>query len=189
VITAEICPISEGGAIDAQAFKDINGQRYIAYKIDGNSIGNGGDCYNMVEPIIPTPIMLQKIASDGTTFQGPPVKILDNLGISDAGIVEAPSITRSAEGVYFLFFSNGCYTFPSYTVSYATSKRIGGPYVRNHVPLLKTGDYHLLGPGSASVSVDGVHMLFHSVYGDPKDFVRAMYSARLKLEGHTARIV
>jgi beta-xylosidase len=42
---ALICPLAQGGAIDAAAYND-NGQRYIVWKVDGNSIGNGGACGN-----------------------------------------------------------------------------------------------------------------------------------------------
>lgn len=40
-----ICPMAEGGAIDAAAYND-NGNRYITWKVDGNAIGNGGTCGN-----------------------------------------------------------------------------------------------------------------------------------------------
>ena len=40
------CPLSQGGAIDASGYSD-NGQRYIVYKVDGNSLGHGGACNNM----------------------------------------------------------------------------------------------------------------------------------------------
>lgn len=43
--TALICPLSQGGAIDASGYDD-NGKRYIVYKVDGNSIGHGGACGN-----------------------------------------------------------------------------------------------------------------------------------------------
>lgn len=39
------CDLSIGGAIDAAGFKDGN-QRYVVYKVDGNSLGNGGACMN-----------------------------------------------------------------------------------------------------------------------------------------------
>lgn len=39
------CDLSRGGAIDAAGYEE-NGQRYVVYKVDGNSIGNGGDCGN-----------------------------------------------------------------------------------------------------------------------------------------------
>lgn len=37
---ALICDLSEGGAIDPAGFQDYNGDRYIVYKVDGNSIGH-----------------------------------------------------------------------------------------------------------------------------------------------------
>lgn len=43
--TALICPLSQGGAIDASGYND-NGNQYIVYKVDGNSIGHGGACGN-----------------------------------------------------------------------------------------------------------------------------------------------
>ena len=43
--SALICPLSEGGAIDASGYND-NGNRYITWKVDGNSIGHGGACGN-----------------------------------------------------------------------------------------------------------------------------------------------
>ena len=43
--SALICPLSAGGAIDASGYND-NGKRYIAWKVDGNSIGHGGACGN-----------------------------------------------------------------------------------------------------------------------------------------------
>lgn len=45
--SALICPLAQGGAIDAATYKDpTGGQRYVAYKVDGNSIGHGGACGN-----------------------------------------------------------------------------------------------------------------------------------------------
>lgn len=40
------CDLSIGGAIDAAGFRDDSGQRYVVYKVDGNSLGNGGACMN-----------------------------------------------------------------------------------------------------------------------------------------------
>ena len=60
--------------IDASGFKDtvtIGGksttQRYVAYKIDGNSLGKGGACNNDVAPYVATPLLLQPVAADGYT--------------------------------------------------------------------------------------------------------------------------
>lgn len=76
-------------------------------EIDGNNAGHGGDCGNSVEPVVSTPIMLQKMLRDGVTPDGEPVQILDRTA-EDGPLVEAPYLVRSKEGVYFLFFSSGC---------------------------------------------------------------------------------
>lgn len=47
---ALFCDLSVGGAIDAAGFND-DGQRYVVYKVDGNSLGNGGACMNTGEKI------------------------------------------------------------------------------------------------------------------------------------------
>lgn len=162
------CPLPQGGAIDASGLRagslvTWGCARYLVYKVDGNSIGHGGICGNTVAPIVPTPIMLQQVAEwDGVTLIGPPVQILDNRGVADDGVVEAPSLVRSASGTYFLFFSSGCYSTTDYTVSYATASNPAGPYTRHSTPLFKTGTDGLLAPGGASVYGDAYHMVFHA---------------------------
>ncbi|TKX25958.1 putative glycosyl hydrolases family 43 protein [Elsinoe australis] len=183
--TASVCPLQQGGAIDPQAFQDTNGQRYFVYKVDGNSIGNGGLCGDTVQPIKSTPLMLQKVAADGHTLQGAPTQLIDNAGISDDGIVEAPSITRTSGGKYFLFFSKGCFLDNTYTVSYATASSVTGPWTRQSRPLFQSGDFGLTGPGSADVAPDAKHMVFHSFNGDPARFIRSMHTALLTISGDT----
>ena len=182
------CPLSEGGVIDISGFRDNNtGQRYVLYKIDGNSIGNGGPCFNTVPPIVPTPIMLQAVAFDGVTLQGDPVQILNNDGEADTGIVESPSLIRTTTGQYVLFFSSGCYSTANYTVSYAVSSSgINGTYVRNG-QLLSTGDDGLYAPGGADVSEDG-HMVFHADFGTTVA-VRQMYTAQFRVEANGAVVM
>ena len=173
------CPLSQGGAIDIAGFHDAgSGQRYVLYKIDGNSIGHGGECYNTVAPIVPTPIMLQAVASDGVTLQGAPAQILDNAGVQDSGIVEAPSLIRTSAGLYVLFFSTGCYSTSAYDVEYAVADEIQGPYTRMG-PLLETGDYGLYAPGGMDVSQDG-HVVFHADL-DEQVLVRQMYTGQLEV--------
>ena len=65
-----------GDAIGPPPFQDSNGKLYV-YKVDGNSIGHGGDCNNGIEPLVPVPIMLQELEDDGATSAGDPVQILD----------------------------------------------------------------------------------------------------------------
>jgi beta-xylosidase len=118
------CPISQGGAIDPAGHHHPDGSIYVVYKIDGNSLGHGGSCNNGVAPIVSTPIMLQKMAADGVTPVGSPVQILDR-DAGDGPLVEAPSLIN-VNGVFFLFFSSGCYADTSYDLSYATATSVTG---------------------------------------------------------------
>lgn len=110
---ALICDFEHGGAIDPSPFVDKGGELYLAYKVDGNNIGHGGACGNTVKPLVPTPIMLQKMHKSGTSLDGRPVQMLDRKD-GDGPLVEAPNIVRSKEGIYFLFFSSGCTRDASY---------------------------------------------------------------------------
>ncbi|CAK4033588.1 glycoside hydrolase family 43 [Lecanosticta acicola] len=186
------CPMLEGGAIDPQAIRDINGTIYLTYKIDGNNIGAGGECGNTRGQIVPTPIMLQKLSPDALTPDGDPVEILHNIP-TDGPLVEAPMLVRSPDGIYFLFFSSGCTRLNSYTTRYATARQIHGPYLRAPRPLLQTGDWGLVAPGSVGVAQDGrgaFHLALHArVPFGRVGRVRAMFSSSLVLEGETARLV
>jgi len=122
-----LCPIARGGAIDASGFRDADGSRWIVYKVDGNSRGNGGICGNTVPPIQSTPIMLQRVAGDAVTLLGPPVQILDR-DDSDGPLVEAPALVRAPGGWYVLFFSSNCYDSEQYDVGYAISMNITGMF-------------------------------------------------------------
>jgi len=105
--------------------------------------------------------MLQEVNKDGITLIGPAVEILDR-DRDDGPLIEAPSLHRSDEGVYFLFFSSNCFTTPRYDVSYATATDIWGPYTRSEQPLLATGDGpDLVGPGGLDIVRGGNMILFH----------------------------
>lgn len=186
------CPVDQGGAIDPAGFQDADGTLYVVYKVDGNNIGHGGLCGNTKEPIVPTPIMLQKLLSDGTTPTGDAIQLLDR-DSSDGPLIEAPDLVRSKEGIYFLFFSSGCTRSPTYDVKYATATKVEGPYVRAKSPLLQTGDYGLLAPGSVGVHDDGSGgwaFAFHarvSVQGMGR--IRAMFTSKIVFIGHEAVLV
>ena len=157
------------------------------YKIDGNSIGHGGNCNNAVEPLVPTPIMIQPMECDGITPRGSPTQILDR-GEYDGPLVEAPSLIRSSEGIYFLFFSSNCFDGPFYDVSYATATDIMGPYTKSPRALLLPGSGpNLYSPGGADVTPDGKKMVFHADLGTNAN-TRQMYSAEISINGTTVTI-
>jgi beta-xylosidase len=184
-----ICPIDEGGAIDASGFQDpYTGKRYVLYKIDGNSIGNGGECRNTVPPIVPTPIMLQQVDIDGVTKVGDLVTILSR-DDSDGPYIEAPSLYCSDEGVYFLFYSSNCFTSNKYDVRYATATKIEGPYTKAAEPLIKTGDRpNIHGPGGAHISSDGHILVFHANMNPGVPLDRRLYTAFPTFSGTTVTI-
>lgn len=82
-------------------------------------------------------------------------------------------------GTYVLFFSSGCFATSTYTVSYATSNSIKGPYTQAAQPLFKTSDLGLTSPGGMSMDPDGEHMVFHARY----EGGRALYNAIINFEG------
>ncbi|KAI5205952.1 Arabinanase/levansucrase/invertase [Aureobasidium subglaciale] len=183
--TTIACPISKGGAIDPSPFIDTDGSFYVVYKVDGNNVGNGGICGNSVPPLASTPIKLQRMNADGVTPEGLDVTILDRIE-QDGPLVEAPVLVKSAEGIYFLFFSSGCTRDPSYDVKYAWSKNIEGPYRRASKPLLKTDDFDLNAPGSIGLTDlgDGTFgMVFHARVETLYGRVRAMYTSIIRFHG------
>ncbi|KAF2723469.1 glycoside hydrolase family 43 protein [Polychaeton citri CBS 116435] len=185
------CQVDRGGVIDPAAIRDFDGSIWVTYKIDGNSIGVGGECNNGKAPQEPTPIMLQKMHPDGITPDGDPIQILDREDI-DGPLVEAPEIVRSHEGKYFLFFSSGCTRDSDYNVKYAYADKITGPYVRAEGKLLQTGDWGLISPGSVGIHDDtngGFNMVFHARVSTSSGKVRAMYSTKLQFDGDGVKLV
>ncbi|THZ86189.1 Arabinanase/levansucrase/invertase [Aureobasidium pullulans] len=158
--TPLVCPLDQGGAIDSGAFKDADGTQYVVYKIDGNSMGHGGVCGNTNAPMVNTPIMIQRVADDGFTPIGSPVKLLDRSDL-DGPLIEAPSLARTSNGKYVLFFSSNCFATSNYDVTYAFADNIMGPYVKRG-PMMVTGTNNLYAPGGQAVAADGKHMMFHA---------------------------
>jgi beta-xylosidase len=165
----------QGGAIDPSGFRDKDGTLYVVYKVDGNSIGNGGSCGNSVAPVRSTPIMLVAVEQDGFTPRGSVMQILDRDN-NDGPLIEAPSLAITSNGQYALFFSSNCYSTSLYDVTWAAASSITGPYTK-HGPMLVTGTNNLYSPGGASLAQDGVHMVFHA--GDANTNSRYMYTTTI----------
>jgi hypothetical protein len=166
-----------GGAIDAAGFRDVDGTRYVVYKVDGNSLGPGGPCGNGDANRKPTSLMLVPVAGDGITPRGAAKVLLDRIEL-DGPVIEAPSITRLADGTYALFFSSNCWNTKWYDVTWATAPSVNGPY-RRFGPMSVTGQNGLTAPGGASVASDGKHMVFHANLNGG----RAMYTTTIEGTG------
>ncbi|GIJ86982.1 hypothetical protein Asppvi_005881 [Aspergillus pseudoviridinutans] len=172
------CRLNQGGSIDPAGFVDKDGTRYVIFKLDGNSIGHGGDCNNGITPLVPTPILLQRVEDDGFTLIGDAIPILDR-DDSDGPLVEAPNLILHGD-TYFLFYSTHCFTDIEYDVRWATSKSITGPYIKSGQRLFKSGDYALTSPGGGTVYGCGDKMLFHG-FCEPNK--RCAYAANITIDG------
>ena len=180
-LNAIIGSAGQGGAIDASGFKDIDGKRYIVYKVDGNSVGSGGLCGNSNPTPHATPIMLIQVQPDGITPAGAPMQILDRSD-QDGPLVEAPNLVRNKDGTYALFFSSNCYTTPNYDVTWATAPSVTGPFVKAG-PMIVTGTNGVTAPGGASIAADGQHMVFHANFNGG----RAMFTTTISGGGSNIR--
>lgn len=121
------------------------------------------------------------MSSNGSTPIGPAYTLLNNRGLPDGGSVEAPSLVQTSDGTYILYFSSGCFLTENYTVNYATSTSITGPYTRADIPLFQTGDYGLVAPGGMTMFRDAKHMVFHARWGAGMN--RALYVAEIGYRG------
>ena len=174
-----VCPST--GAIDPAGFFDrTTGKRYIIYKIDGNSLGNGGSCSNDVFPIISTPLMLQEVdAYDGISLIGRPIQILDREA-RDGPLIEAPAMFLSSGGIYFLFYSANCFTTPLYHTSYATATNIRGPYTRAARPLFMSGEgLDTEGPGGLDIIHNSYATTDTTFYGSKQRRDKHMVESRM----------
>lgn len=171
-----ICPTGHGGAIDAAAFVDADGARYVLYKSDGERTGR------------PAALYLQRTTPDGLGLTGPAHPMLTWDARAEPTLVEAPALVRRG-GRYVLFYSGGVFFDDTYRTGYATATSITGPYERAPAPLLSTGGYaeKIRGPGGADVVTDesGDHLVFHGILeflGDRR-VRRGMYVADLGWAG------
>ncbi|MFP3466706.1 glycoside hydrolase family 43 protein [Leifsonia sp. SIMBA_070] len=148
-----VCPVDQGGAIDASVTADADGQRYLVWKNDGNCCG-----YD-------TWIQAQPLAADGASLAGQPTRLIKQTESWEGKLVEAPVIVRHGDE-YVLLYSANDYGNSSYVTGAATAKSLLGPYTKAKKPLLSTpgtkGKY--LGPGGEDlITFEGKDwMLFHS---------------------------
>ncbi|KAF4503544.1 acetylxylan esterase [Fusarium agapanthi] len=140
-----VCHLDKGGVIDPSAFYDPGSNtRWVVYKIEGNRT-----CGK-------TSIMLQQVENDGFTLKNDPVEIFSET--DDEKLLETPSLVYEDDS-YLLFYSSGCYTSDKYSIKYATSGSISGPYDRGDGNALGSIAGSIQSPGNASSNVNG-HLLF-----------------------------
>ena len=89
-----VCQYELGGTIDAHPFRDSDGQVYLYYKNDGNSVRRE------------TVIWGQRLSPDGSAVVGEPVALLRNDRPWEAHVIESPTMVRTPTGYTMLFSAN-----------------------------------------------------------------------------------
>ncbi|WP_425148712.1 glycoside hydrolase family 43 protein [Deinococcus sp.] len=136
-----VCQAALGGSIDPSPFQDVDGQRYLLWKNDGNCCAQ------------PTRLYIQPLSADGLSLRGTPSALIANDQPWEGAVVEAPTLHR-AGGAYYLLYSGGSYNDGSYAVGYATSPHLLGPYRKADPNPLVVTKGAAVGPGHQSVVRD-----------------------------------
>jgi beta-xylosidase len=117
-----VCQDALGGTIDAQPFRDADGQLYLYYKNDGNNP-------NVLKPSY---LWAQRLSPDGLSLVGEPAPLVRNDVHWEWRVVEAPAMVRHPGG-YTLFFSANHFGWEadqrlsSYATGYAACEGPMGP--------------------------------------------------------------
>lgn len=137
-----ICPLEEGGAIDADAFTDTDGTHYLVWKNDGNA--NGTDTWLQLAPV----------SDDGLTLTGPAKRLIKRTEEWEGSLIEAPTLIKRGD-LYVLFYSANDYAGGKYLIGYATAHSVTGPYLKYPKPMLTTETFNglYIGPGGQDVVV------------------------------------
>lgn len=164
-----VCPVDEGGAIDASTFVDDDGARYLLWKTDGNCCG------------LDTWIEIARLSDDGTSLASDPVRLIRQDQPWEGDLVEAPVLLRH-DGEYVLLYSANDYGGDDYAVGAARATSLLGPYTKQPGPVLSTtgSDGAYRGPGGQAVvpTADGDVLVFHA--WDELYLYRALHHLPLK---------
>ncbi len=174
-----VCQRDLGGSIDAFAFEDADGARYLFWKNDGNARG------------LDTRIWVQRLSADGTRVEGAPVDTgLKQTRPWQGALVEAPTVVLR-DGTYVLLYSANDFNSDAYAMGYATATAVTGPYVDRSVEPWVDTEGDAAGPGGqAVIEVDGEQWLVYHAWQEGEDGYpqgrRAMWLDRLTWREGTA---
>jgi len=182
-----ICDDANGGVIDASGYDD-GVDRWITWKVDGNSLGGATTCQGGTPSgsYRPTPILVQRMARDALTLLDRPSQILDNEGRANDGVTEAPALYKIGNGNFVLFYSAHCYSSDDYDIEYAFSSTINGPYTNRGILLRTVDNKGIFGPGGLDLDPNGKSVVFHGrTKANNGNGPRLLYSAELTISGHS----
>ncbi|WP_405373667.1 MULTISPECIES: glycoside hydrolase family 43 protein [unclassified Microbacterium] len=172
-----VCPVDEGGAIDAATFDDADGSRYLLWKTDGNCCS------------LDTWLMMAPLSADGRTLAGEPFRLISQGLEWEGALVEAPTLIER-DGVYHLLYSANDYGSDAYAVGAASADALTGPWEKQPEPVLATSSSggRYLGPGGQDVvaTPGGDVLVFHG--WDEQYIYRGMHTAPVSFEGGTVAV-
>ncbi len=144
------------GVIDPAGFDD-GAQRWLMWKVDGNSLGGSSTCnpFHQSGGYYGTPIQIVKVTRDGLHITSSPTTIIDNNGAGDDGVLEAPSMVAT-NGGFILFFSTHCYNSDNYAVNYAFGARPDSIFARRGTVITSNiNGQNIWGPGGLDIDPNG----------------------------------
>jgi beta-xylosidase len=172
-----ICQPELGGSIDPHPFVDADGRPYLVWKNDGNCCAR------------PTRMWIQELSDDGTQLVGE----VTDMGVRndqswEGAVIEGPTLLLH-DGTYYLFYSAGDYNSSSYSVGYATSGTLRGPYAdADGGPILASAD-GAAGPGGQTIITDAAgelwiyyHAWDKAAVGTQRGGRRSMWLSRMQFE-------
>ncbi|KAL7919191.1 glycoside hydrolase family 43 protein [Trichoderma austrokoningii] len=183
-----ICDDANGGVIDPSGYDD-GVDRWILWKVDGNSRGGATTCQGGTPSgsYFPTPIKIQRMARDALTLLDSPRTILDNQGAANDGVVEAPVVYKIADNNYVLFYSAHCYSSDDYDIEYAFSSTINGAYTNRGILARTISNLGIYGPGGLDLDPNGVNVVFHGrTTPNTPNGARNLYTANLAISANHA---
>jgi beta-xylosidase len=180
------CPF----AIDAHAFRDDDGLWYLFYARDFLDFGN--DLRAGTALVVDRLINMTRLAGETKTvlrarrewqrFQADRPMYGK---VFDWHTLEGPCV-RKRDGVYYCFYSSGCYQGEGYGVDYGTATSVTGPYAdtgnESGARLLRTVPGKVIGPGHHSIVLgpdDRTEFIVYHAW-DPRMTGRRMHIDRLE---------
>ena len=142
------------GSIDGFPMPDENGQPYLIWKEDGNSVQK------------PTPLWAQRLNAERTALIGEKTELFRNTAAWEGRLVEGPSVVRHGSYFYLFYAANGCCgSGCTYATGVARAKHLLGPWEKfAQNPILTKNDTWTCPGHGTAVERNGRWFLLHHAY-------------------------
>jgi beta-xylosidase len=165
-----VCQASLGGDIDPSVVATSPGHLALVWKNDGNSVGAAVSIWE------------QRLASDGKSVVGVPVRLIGADQGWEHGIVEGPAMLADSRGGWWLFYSGGTWQSATYDTGVAWCTTPAGPCRKPMRSPLLSSMPTAVSPGGLDTFVDHRGTLWASFSAfptQPLDPEQALASPRV----------